>query len=101
MKQKTKTKNKKTTLLYLLLPVVLLLAVIQVIFANRVANAGKILEALEKETSQLETENKQLEMEIAKQGSLETLKQKAEELDFTSEIVLVNLSQQKEVAFKY
>lgn len=88
-------------LTFVLLFFIMILAVLQIIFANQEANTGKTLQKLEEEAGEIETENKLLETEIASQGSLEKLKEKAAKLGFNQDQTIVNLLNQKEVAVNF
>ncbi len=100
MKEKNKNpKSTKLTFIFILLMVIL--AILQIVFANQEANAGRTLQRLEQEIAHLETENKLLEITIASQGSLESLKEKAEKLGFNQGQSILNLSKQKEVVLNF
>lgn len=86
---------------FILLFLIIILAILQIFFANQEANTGKTLQKLEQEAKQLEAENKLLETEIASRGSLEKLKEKSEKLGFNQEQAVINLINQKEVAVNF
>lgn len=86
---------------FILFFLITILAILQIFFANQEANTGKILQKIEEEIAWLEGENKVLETEIASQGSLENLREKAEKLGFNQEQTVINLLNQKEVAVNF
>ncbi len=72
----------------------------QIIFSNKLTTSGKRLDELNRQITELEAENKELELEIIALSNLERLKKEAEIKNFTDKIVVTNLTVQKEIAFK-
>lgn len=90
--------RKSFKLNYFLALMVFVLTLAQVIFSNSFTTSGYDLHSTEKETKEIEEENKKLEIQIASFGSMEILKEKAEEMKFVDTSDIVSLSVQKEVA---
>ncbi len=93
--------NKSYKIHILVVGLILVLGALQIIFANRVATSGKILQKLETEAQVVETENHKLELDITRQSSLETLKEKASQMGFVEDLKIANLNSEKEVAQKF
>lgn len=96
-----KPEKKQSKLPLLLISVVLILAFLQIIFANRLTETGRVLQRLEEEAGKLEKENQKLANEIAAQGSLGELKDKVEKLGFVQNPSVLQLTQEKEVALNF
>ena len=92
--------KKKFRLNYFFVAMVLILALIQIIFSNSFTGSGYDLNSTEKEIKEIEEENKKLEVQIALSGSMEILKEKAEEMKFVKTSDIVSLPVQKEVALR-
>jgi len=96
-----KIKKRGTKLHLILVSMVVILALLQIIFANRLTEAGKNLRKLEEESASLEAENSKLKTEIAVLGSIERLKSQTEKLGFVPQTSIINLTIQKPIAFKF
>lgn len=97
-----KNSDKKQSRLHLvLIGVVLILAFLQIVFANRLITTGEILQKLEQEAQILESENNKIANQIASQGSLQALKEKIDKLGFDKNPSVLHLSTESQVALKF
>lgn len=69
---------------YALLVIFILLILIEIWVLNRLSTYGSVIQSLEVQKETLVLENRLLEMEIAKQSSLQGLEPKARSLGFES-----------------
>lgn len=79
---------------------VLILAVIQLIVAHRLATLGGVINLCENKAIQLEQENLKMTETISQMGSLSKIFLKAEELGFVRANKVVHLTPQIPVALK-
>lgn len=79
---------------------VLILAIIQLVVAHRLATLGGVINLCENKAIQLEQENLKMAEEISQAGSLAKISFRAEELGFVRANKVVHLTPQIPVALK-
>ncbi len=92
---------KKISYHLFLVVIVAVLALLQIIFANKLATSGEVLQKMEKEAEVLKMENRRLSNQIASCSSLLELEEKAKQLGFSKNPSVVYLPDQKGIALKF
>jgi hypothetical protein len=92
-------KKKKINLVTLVVVIAFFLGLVQLLIANRLAAAGGSVRQLEVKAQQLEEENRLLEEEISRLGSLTAVSERAEALGFEKTTAVVYLTSPVPVAF--
>lgn len=91
--------SRKKLFYYLPLFLIVVLALVQIYFSNKLATQGRILKECEKEISLIEEENKKLKSEAVGAVGLIKLSQIASEKGFHKNPSVINLSNRVPVAF--
>ena len=90
----------KVKLSFVIASLVLILAVIQLIVAHRLATLGGVINLCENRAIELEQKNLKMAQEINRIGSLSKISLRAEELGFVPANKVVHLTPQIPVALK-
>lgn len=97
---KSKSKNKKPKLIYLIIGLILFLAGVQLVVTHCLANTGQRMRQLEKEADLLKRENSILTEEINKMGSLPRIATEASKMGLIKANNVLSLTPQVPVALE-
>jgi len=92
--------NKKPYFYFFLVFVTIVLAFAQIFSANRLTTSGKILQKLDLEISELESQNRSIEEDVALLGNVQRLKTEAQRLGFTQDFKVSSIYPEKPLALK-
>jgi len=96
-----KTDNVKKPYFYILLGLItVVLAFAQIFSANRLTTSGKILQKLDVQITDLESQNRKLEEDIAMLGNVDRLKLEAQKMGFTTDFKISSIYPEKPLALK-